>query len=364
MAGGKRTGRLQRQPVAGFGHLQPTPKEQTPEESAVAVTEAPADPVRIEPGGAVSTALGERSAVVAPDQPVEPTKAAPAPERPVVARVQTATQEPVQVPEPEVAEPTEAGQNSPANKTSAPTGRPDEARQVQAPEPRSATRVDHSSPLIDKPAESTQKAGKSQARAGREEQPGDGPITGTVAAPRRRTSPARTSSGYFQPRPAELPAPIRETLASLPRNYLSLYQSFSDAINPAVGNTGRNVRLNANLASRLTRQSVTDKRRLAAGTRRPALAVSHYIDAALRQARQEPLDVLVEMGQSFRIRTLHEDLPRPNTYSLTAEVGQWIDNLKDDLSMVDAYRGMLGHILNACVEAFLDGLEHETTNSA
>ncbi|MEV1177014.1 hypothetical protein [Nonomuraea sp. NPDC049784] len=109
---------------------------------------------------------------------------------------------------------------------------------------------------------------------------------------------------------------------------------------------------------------MADKRRLTAGARRPALAVSHYIDAALRQARQQPLEVLVEMGQSFRIRTAHEELPRPNTYSLTSDVGQWIEDLKDELSMVDAYRGMLGHIINACVEAFLDGLEHEATNSA
>jgi hypothetical protein len=71
------------------------------------------------------------------------------------------------------------------------------------------------------------------------------------------------------------------------------------------------------------------------------------------------MDVLVEMGQSFRIRTLHEELPKPNTYTLTLGVSLWIDDIKDDLTSGVAYKGMLGHILNACIEAFLDGLEHE-----
>jgi len=74
--------------------------------------------------------------------------------------------------------------------------------------------------------------------------------------------------------------------------------------------------------------------------------------------------VLIKMGQSFKIRTSHEDLPRSNTFTLTVEVDGWIEDLKDELSLVDAYRGMLGHILNACVEAFLDGLEHEVDTSA
>ncbi|WP_188197523.1 hypothetical protein [Nonomuraea sp. SYSU D8015] len=107
-----------------------------------------------------------------------------------------------------------------------------------------------------------------------------------------------------------------------------------------------------------------DKRRLAAGRRRPALAASHYIDAALRQGRKHPLAKLVEMGQNFKFQTAHEELPKSNTYTLTAEVNEWVEDLKDELAMVDAYTGMLGHILNACIEVFLNGLENEATNSA
>ncbi|MGW4410933.1 hypothetical protein ACWEJ6_43340 [Nonomuraea sp. NPDC004702] len=145
---------------------------------------------------------------------------------------------------------------------------------------------------------------------------------------------------------------------------MSLYQSFSDAANPSVDNVGRNVRLSAGLAARLNQQAVADRRRLAAGRRRPPLAPSHYIDAALRQARRQPLEVLVEMGHSFRIRTSHEDLPRSNTFNLTSEVNAWVEDLKDDLSLDLAHRGMLGHVINACIEAFLDGLEHEAAVSS
>ncbi|MFI7643416.1 hypothetical protein [Nonomuraea sp. NPDC049400] len=218
---------------------------------------------------------------------------------------------------------------------------------------------------VDQPAESVSEVSKalSQAKSGRDE-PLDGSIAGTAPARRPRRSPVGAASGYFQPRPAELPAPVKARLAELPPNYLRLYQSFSDAINPAVDSAGRTVRLNASLASRLNKQAVADKRRLAGGRRRPALAPSHYIDAALRQARQQPIDVLVKMGHSFKVRHSHEDLPRNNTFSLTLEVDEWIEDLKDELSVVDAYRGMLGHILNACIEAFLDGLEHDIDNSA
>ncbi|MEV4080106.1 hypothetical protein AB0J43_07440 [Nonomuraea fuscirosea] len=251
----------------------------------------------------------------------------------------------------------------------APDAAPEEQedkRQVPPQSPRPAVDTGKASPQVDEPVALANDVNKSpsEERTVREV-PLDGSITGTVTATRkRRPSPVGASSGYFQPRPAELPAPIKERLASLPPNYLRLYESYSDATNPAVGSVGRNVRLNGSLASRLVRQSVADKRRLTAGTRRPALSPSHYIDAALRQARQQPLEVLVQLGQSFRIRTSHEELPKPNTYTLTSEVGVWIDDLKDQLTLVVAYKGMLGHILNACVEAFLDGLEQEASGSA
>ncbi|MEV1002681.1 hypothetical protein [Nonomuraea sp. NPDC050202] len=340
MAAGNRRGRLQRQPVTGFGHLQP-PQQQ---ESAVVVADPPAEVPREQvPRQEDQHASTAVSANPRPDTAQETPPAEPAEDVDAV---------PVQAVPEATAEEHEV------------------KRQVPSPSPsfspRPAPDTGKTSPQVEKPVMSAEDVSKAPSgeRTVREE-PLDGSITGTVTATRkRRSSPVGATSGYFQPRPAELPAPIKERLASLPPNYLRLYESYSDAANPAVGSAGRNVRLNGSLASRLARQSVADKRRLTAGTRRPALSPSHYIDAALRQARQQPLDVLVQMGQSFRIRTSHEELPKPNTYTLTSDVGVWIDDLKDQLTLVVAYKGMLGHILNACVEAFLDGLEQEASGSA
>ncbi|MGP4104463.1 hypothetical protein [Nonomuraea sp. KM90] len=331
---------MQRQPVTGFGHLQPPQQaEEKPQESAVGVVDPPANAS----GEEMARQEGQRSSPPAPADPQPKT-----------------VQEAPSSESAEAAEPSP----SPAASAAAAAVQDHEERQVQTPEPESGADA-ASTPTQ---ADPVRQAGSTrtvlgQDRPVRRESP-DESITGTVATRKRRSSAVGSSSGYFQPRPAELPAPIKEKLASLPPNYLSLYQSFSDAANPAVGSAGRNVRLNASLASRLIKQAVADKRRLTAGTRRPGLSPSHYIDAALRQARDQPLAVLVQMGQSFKVRTSHEELPKPNTYTLTSDVGAWIDDLKDELTLVVAYRGMLGHVLNACVEAFLDGLEDEAARSA
>lgn len=330
---------MQRQPVTGFGHLQPPQQaEEKPQESAVGVVDPPANVSQDE------TAREEEQ------------RSSPPP---------TTDHRPTTVQEAPSSESSEVAETSPSSaaSTAAAAGQ-DKEPQVQTPKSESADDIDRALTQADPDmqADDTHKV-LGQARPSRRESP-DESIMGTVATRKRRSSAVGSSSGYFQPRPAELPAPIKEKLASLPPNYLRLYQSFSDAANPAVGSAGRNVRLNATLASRLIKQAVADKRRLTAGTRRPGLSPSHYIDAALRQAREHPLAVLVQMGQSFKVRTSHEDLPKPNTYTLTSDVGAWIDDLKDELTLVVAYRGMLGHVLNACVEAFLDGLEDEAARSA
>ena len=181
----------------------------------------------------------------------------------------------------------------------------------------------------------------------------------SVPSARKRTTPVGASSvGYYQPRPAELPAAVTTRLAGLPRNYHRLYVSFTDASNPAIPSDGRNVRLNEGLAKRLMQQCVADKRRLTTGTRRPALVPSHYIDAALRDV-PATLEDLGRMGQSFRLRTIDEALPKPNTYTVTRDVCTWIDDLKDELGLHPEFKGLLGHVINACVEAFLDGLAVE-----
>lgn len=342
MANPTRKRRLKPQPVVGFGHLQ-SPSEQS---------EEPQDSPVVETGPPAKAPAGQREA-----QGQKESRSSSAP--PANVQQEAVLDEPSVGP----AKPADVV-TSPAARAVAALDMESEERPVRAPSSQAHALVDKTSGQPDQLATQAQpdSTGLSPTQSHREE-PLDGSVTGTVAARKRSSSPAGAPSGYFQPRPAELPAPIKQKLASLPPNYLSLYQSFSDAANPAVASAGRNVRLNASLALRLARQTVTDKRRLAAGTRRPALSPSHYIDAALRQARQRPIEVLVEMGQSFRIRTSHEDLPKPNTYTLTSAVGVWIDDLKDELTLTTAHRGLLGHILNACIEAFLDGLEHEAAGS-
>jgi hypothetical protein len=89
-----------------------------------------------------------------------------------------------------------------------------------------------------------------------------------------------------------------------------------------------------------------------------ALAIGHYLDAALRNRPRELRDQIA-LAEAFHVKRLWDDeKTKPSTYRIGPEAYAFVADLKTNLAEQDfGRRGT--NVVSAVVEAFLDALEAE-----